>query len=353
MALHIRKLAHEGLLRQWNSVEIDYHAGLSKHRLTQINEQIKAGATGEAGIRHGPYSVIIGACSTSRIICMPSPVQSSQEEDQLIAGSVMKDLAIPPRPAVILVLQKELAQKAPDLVKIKKTIAADVGLAAALLKTVNSAAFGLSRKISSVPQAIDIVGLRNIGNIAMAMALRQQMAKNSGESLERFWDSAEKVALLCAHFARKLKGVSTDEAYTYGLFHNCGIAVLMHRFPNYREALMKANQVRDKRFTSVEELMVGTNHAIVGYFLARSWSLNESLCQAILLHHEHDVYDAEVHDNGACHNYVAIGHLSEHVHHQKLRSSEDPEWAKFHDAFLAHFGLDAEEFTNLIDSAEE
>lgn len=281
-----------------------------------------------------------------------STFMSIEHDDPRVCESVMKDLAIPPRPAVVLMLQQELAREEPDLAKIKRTIGGDVGLAASILKAVNSAAFGLPRKIGSVPQAIDIIGLRNVSNIAVAMALRQQMAKG-GASLERFWDTSEKVAQLCACLAKQLRGIGPDEAYTYGLFHNCGIAVLMHRFPNYREALIEANHTGDQRFTSIEERVVGTNHAVVGYFLARSWSLSPDLCRAILLHHELDVFTGEAKDDAACLSFVGIGHLGEHIHHRMTRTSEDLEWAKFSPAVHAHFGLDNEDFLNLVDNAEE
>lgn len=275
-----------------------------------------------------------------------------KNDDPRITESVMKDLAIPPRPAVVLMLQEELARDEPDLAKIKRTIGGDVGLAATILRAVNSAAFGLSRKIGSVPQAIDIIGLRNVSNIAVAMALRQQMTK-SGASLERFWDTSEKVAQLCAFIAKRVRGIQPDEAYTYGLFHNCGIAVLMHRFPDYRDALIEANRTGDQRFTSVEERVVGTNHAVVGYFLARSWSLNPELCRAILLHHELDVFTGEAKDDLTSLSFVGIGHLGEHIHHKMTRSSQDTEWAKFSAEVLDHFGLDNEDFLNLVDDAEE
>lgn len=273
--------------------------------------------------------------------------------DPLIAESVIKDLAIPPRPAVVVMLQEELAKDDPNLAKVKQAIAGDVGFAGAVLKTVNSAAFGLTRKITSVPQAIDIAGLRNVSNIATAMALRQMMNKSGGASLERFWDTAEKVAQLCAHIARRLRGIPPDEAYTYGLFHNSGIAVLLNRFPSYRDTLIEANaNAATQRFTAIEDRAIATNHATVGYFLARSWSLSMSLCRAILLHHEIGVVDGEAKDDGACLNYIGIGHIAEHIHHRLTRSSDDLEWAKFRDDVLRHFALDEEDFVGLVDSAE-
>lgn len=276
---------------------------------------------------------------------------NSTKEHSVVAGSVIKDLPIPPRPAVIMILQEELAKPEPELDRVKQTIAKDVGISGAMLKLVNSSAFSLSRKVTSVPQAIDIIGLRNVTNLATGIALRQQMGSGKGNSLERFWDSAEKVATLCAYLARQLRGIPPDEAYTYGLFHDCGIAVLMQHVGNYREVLAAANVAGEESFTTVEDRLIGTNHAVVGYFVARSWSLAKPLCRAIQLHHDLDAFTGEAREDVPCLNYVAIGHLSAHIHHLTMRSSIDHEWEKFGAAVLAHFGLDEEDFVNLVDNA--
>ncbi len=276
----------------------------------------------------------------------------AKNDDPAISGSVMKDLAIPPRPTVVLALQEELGKDDPNIAHVKTVIAKDVAMAGSILKAVNSAAFGLQRKIASVAQAVDILGLRNVTNIAMGVALRQQVSKGSGGSLERFWDTADKVAQLCSFLAARLRGIPPDEAYIYGLFHDCGIPILMHRFPNYRDALIEANSAAEQRFTAVEERIVGTNHAVVGYFIARSWNLPMTLCRAILLHHELDVFAGEAKDDIACLNYVAIGHLGAHIHHRMTRTTPDLEWEKFEAAILSHFGLDEEDFINLVDAAE-
>jgi HD-like signal output (HDOD) protein len=264
----------------------------------------------------------------------------------------MKGLSIPTRPSIILSLQAELGAEEPNLGRIKQEVSKDVALAGAVIRAVNSPAFGLSRKMTSINQAIDILGLKNLTNLATAIVLRQKLSAGNNQSLERFWDSAEKVAQLCAFLASRLRGISPDEAYSYGLFHDCGIAVLMHRFANYRDVLKEANVAADQRFTAVEDRSVGTNHAVVGYFLARSWSLQLSVCEAILIHHELDAFSGEAKDDSACLNFIAIGHLAAHFHHLMRRTTTDVEWVKLEPFILGHFGLDAEDCVNLFDEAE-
>ncbi|MBI5923943.1 MAG: HDOD domain-containing protein [Betaproteobacteria bacterium] len=257
-------------------------------------------------------------------------------------------LQIPPRPEVVTALMEEKTKEDPNFQRIAKLIAADVGLSAAMIKAVNSAAFGLDRKLASVPQALHLLGLKQVTSIATALVMRNLSGGKSTASLERFWDSAEKVALLCARIAKRLHGIAADEAYSYGLFHNCGIPLLLNHFPQYKEALIAANSSIEESFTACEEARVGTSHAAVGYFLTRSWNLPGDLCQAVLRHHETDVFELAKHGDHML-DFIAIGHLAEHVHHLSARNGEDTEWNKFEGAVLRHFGLSDEDYQDIVD----
>lgn len=260
-------------------------------------------------------------------------------------------LHIPPRPEVVTALMEEKTKAEPNFQRIAKLISADVGLSAAMIKAVNSAAFGLDRKLASVPQALQLLGLKQVASIATALVMRNMSGGGATASLERFWDSAEKVALICARVAKKLHGIAADEAYSYGLFHNCGIPLLLNHFPRYKDALIAANSSIEQSFTACEEAGIGTSHAAVGYFLTRSWNLPNEICQATLRHHELDVFETSKTSPGAHHmlDFIAIGHLAEHVHHLSARNGEDIEWNKFEHAVLKHFGLSDEDYQDIVE----
>lgn len=271
--------------------------------------------------------------------------------EAVLNSALQSKLRIPPRPEVVCVIQEEMRREAPDLTRIGRAIGADVGLAGALLRAVNAPVFGLTRKVSSITQAISLLGLRNAATLATALVLRGTLSQEPA-SMERFWDTAEKAAMLGAHLAGRLKGIPLDEAYSIGLFHDCGIPILMKYFPNYKATLARANHAGDRPFTQVEEEEIGTNHATVGYFLARSWNLSDTLCQAILWHHDIEVFaDPNVPD--AVRNHIGIIQLAEHIQHLAMRSAVDLEWTKFETVVRAHFALTEEDFITLVDEAEE
>jgi len=222
-----------------------------------------------------------------------------------------------------------------------------------MLKVVNSSAFGLARKATSIAQAVRLLGLRNINSIATGLALRHAMADRNDVAMERFWDTAEKVALICAELAHHLRGIPPDEAYTLGLFHDCGIPLLMMRFPGYRNTLARANRGEGDSFDRLEESDVGTHHGAVGYFVARSWHLSDALSQAILWHHDLEVFQPSGCVPETVRNFVGLVHFAEHIHHRRMRSIEDVEWTRFGDAILAHFGLGEEDYIGLVDAIED
>lgn len=263
--------------------------------------------------------------------------------------SVLRDLAIPPRPEVVTVLFEEMSKDHPDLVRVTKCIVADPGLSAGMLRAANSPFFGLSRKLSSVAQAINVLGFKHVANIATGLAIRHALkGGDKSQSFEKFWNGAEQTGLLCHFLAKSLRGMAADEAFTYGLFHDCGIPVLIQRFPAYKDALKQGSD--NGGSTRPEESVTGTSHAILGYFLTRSWLLPDHLCQAILLHHDLQAFeDRSTAD--AVRNLIGIGHLAEHIQQRWLGNAAEPEWSRFEPVVTAHFGLTDEDLSNLIEGA--
>ena len=201
------------------------------------------------------------------------------------ADKLLSTIKIPPRPAVLEEVNRERKKDDPDLRKIAQIISKDMALTAAMLKTANSPFFGLRTKVESAQQAVMTMGLSNALGIVTGITLKNAIGAKE-QSLERFWDSAEKVANVATYLSGKVPGVPKELAYMYGLFRDCGIPIMMQKFPEYIKTLMKANTGSKLAFTSIEDEAHATNHATLGYLLAKSWSLPNSICQAVLNHHE-------------------------------------------------------------------
>ncbi|MBP9799940.1 MAG: HDOD domain-containing protein [Sterolibacterium sp.] len=261
------------------------------------------------------------------------------------AEKALKGVNIPPRPAVLNEINAELQKDNPDVGKLASRIASDVALSAAILKVVNSPYFGLRSKVASVPAAVQLMGMRNVKSIVTGLLLKTTLS-GGAVSLERFWDSAEKVAKISSFIATRLPRGPRDEAYTMGLFRECGIPLLMQRFPDYKETLKVAGG--DPRpMTAVEEERHGTNHAVIGYMVAKTWGLPEVLSEALQRHHDASVFDEGDSASAGVRTLVAINYLAEYLNDTSMRMRDNPQWNSVAEQVLDHLGFNSGEFEEL------
>lgn len=111
-------------------------------------------------------------------------------------------------------LQMEMTMPNVCMDTIMAIIAKDVGLSGSILKVVNSPFFGLRNKITSIKQALSLLGIANVTNIVNSLSIRSSLTDSAIIEMTYFWDNAIDVAMVCAAISR-LTGVSSpDEAYT-------------------------------------------------------------------------------------------------------------------------------------------
>lgn len=265
--------------------------------------------------------------------------------------SMLQGISIPPQPQIMVDLQME--QLAPDctIQGITRLISRDVGLSGSIIKTVNSSFFGLKNKISTVQQACQLLGIDCVVNIVNALSIRGELSDEEIVGLGLFWDSATDVAMMAANIAKQIGVHAPDEAYTLGLFHNCGIPLLMERFPNYGDVMREAYASPAPRIIDVENRVLHTNHAVVGYYVARSWNLPAYLCEAIHDHHSAmEIFADQDYPDTRKKNLLAILKMAEHLCglYRTLGGEEtDREWEQLQDDILIYVGLTAYEFQNL------
>lgn len=265
------------------------------------------------------------------------------------ASRIINSIAIPPRPVALTQLLEENHKDDPDLRRIGKIIGDDVGLSAAVLKTVNSPFFGLRQKIGSVPQAVNVLGQRNVCNLVTGLSLRNSLSGNA-PSMERFWDGAARVATVSSYISARVPDVPREEAHLFGLFRDCGMPLLMQRFPDYQDTLQLAHASANKIFTAVEEDRHATSHATVGFLLARSWCLPEPVCEGILHHHDYSIlesHDSAIHPRARA--LVATARLAEHIAGVAQRLNDDNEWLRVSGLVLDYLALSQDEVAELTE----
>ena len=274
---------------------------------------------------------------------MSTPARSEPNLEQAVKG-----VNIPSCPAVLAQLMDELRQPSVSGKHIAALIGRDVGLAAMVVKSANSPFFGSGRRIASIDEAIRLLGFGMLTNLVQEALLRSAIAE-PGAALERFWDNSCYTAAASALIARKTGCARPETAYTFGLFHDCGIPLLVKRFPNYKQVLGTANQATGRWFTDVEDDALGTNHATIGYILARSWGLTENVCQAILCHHDYSVLIEDSALEPESRTLIAVNVVAEYIAGTHLRTRRDAEWDKGREPAAHFLGYPLTELEDLAD----
>lgn len=261
------------------------------------------------------------------------------------AVQALNGIHIPPCPDVLMAIMSKVNNPNSELADIAHSIQQDAGVVAPLLKLVNSPFLGLGGKVTSVYQAISVLGLRGTISLLQNVVLRQSLGGNLPK-FEKFWERSGLTAKIASELAIRIPGVSPDDAYIAALFHDCGIPVLMQKYPDYRETVMSMGKA-GKAICDVENDYYSTSHAVVGNLLGRTWFLPSHVCKAILYHHDPTIFSSPgEHASTDARNLIGLIHMAECIADEHLLHHSQ-EWNLFKRDVLTFFEMPEQEFFEL------
>ena len=131
---------------------------------------------------------------------------------------VIKGFEIPPKPILHLRVIDLLNGEDPDVEEIATLIKQDISLSYKLLRVTNSPGIGIIRKISSIQQAIMLLGLKEVRNWMHVLALREIGNEVSGGRTQALVDYSLTRAKMCELLAKEKGRENADEYFLAGLF---------------------------------------------------------------------------------------------------------------------------------------
>ncbi len=200
---------------------------------------------------------------------------------------------LPSAPAVAMRVL-ELSRSADvSLGELAETISSDPALSARILRFVNSPMAGGPRQISSLNQAVCLIGLRGVQMITLPFSLVSLDAETSCKSFDhnRFWSRSLACAVAASTIAQKTKKHSTDEAFVTGLLSRIGQLVLTCGIPDKYEQVLQRAADQPCELLAVEREIIGATHVEIGARLLEEWQLPESIWRTI--GHYHNVGAAD------------------------------------------------------------
>jgi len=190
------------------------------------------------------------------------------------------EIDIPSQPDALVKLSLLLAEDEINLGAVTALIEADMALAAAMLKAVNSSLYGLKGRVQSVHQAITYLGTREIAAITFEMGLRA--AFPPAAELEPLWQRAARRGLLMGRLGQRLS-LDAWAAHSAGLFEECGKAVLFRHAADHYKSMLRA-ATSDLELLALERTGFGVSHDALGAALCESWGLDLAAVASVRHH---------------------------------------------------------------------
>jgi HD-like signal output (HDOD) protein len=246
-----------------------------------------------------------------------------------------------------------MAEPYPDINAIAECISKDIAVSAAVLKTINSPLYGLSRTVTDIKMSVNYIGIYGVIMLVTGSLIKKSFdPKNCSIDLELFWTVTTDISSATVAIGKLFKkNIAMDKLSSLGLFHGCGIPVMAMRYNNYQEIVDQTILNPKLSLIEFEEVNFHANHATIGYYVASSWRLPKDVCQIILQHHERDYLDKL---NGSPEqDLFAILKLAEHVTSLKYMGCPSPDWAYLEEASLSVLAINKEDLTEVITQITE
>ncbi len=262
-------------------------------------------------------------------------ITDSLRSDVLQAGDVphsdlqqiLESAQLPALPQTAIRLL-ELSQDASNgPAEYARPIEADAGLMGQVLRFVNSSYFGFTREVSSVKQALALVGVRTIKNFALWSAVFSLVPdpKFGPFDLKKLWQDSLRRAVFARILGKSLQLANAEDLFAAALLQDMAIPLLLKELPEQYEGLIERRGVEGLRLSQLEQELFGWDHAQAAAALVRNWKLPEEFATLIERHPNLDeLLDIDPPQlDAAC---VALASL--------LPACRDDEWTE-RDEFLA------------------
>ncbi len=182
-------------------------------------------------------------------------------------------------PKVLLSIQNLMKEDEPDIMAISALVKEDIALYTLFLSAANSPWMGLTQPATSIEHAIMLMGLDRIYSMVQAMTIRNAF---KGTALkEIFWTAAIDVASICSDLAHRFSGLDRNQAYSIGMLHNAGIAIMLNNHKNFNDFIKKNDTLATPQLCACERQEFGTDHYLQGALMAKNWSLSEDVILTI------------------------------------------------------------------------
>jgi putative nucleotidyltransferase with HDIG domain len=197
--------------------------------------------------------------------------------------------SLPSIPSIYTDIVAEMESSDPSINKIGDIISKDVSMTAKILQIVNSAFFGLFRKISSPKEAVVMLGTDTIKTLVLSVKIFTEFSQKrfSWFSINTLFNHSLSVSMYAKTIANN-ENLDKNLVYSSmmaGLLHDLGKLILATNFNSTYKQVLAETRHSDKNLWDLEYEAFGTSHAEIGAYLMGLWRLEKPVIEAIAFHH--------------------------------------------------------------------
>ncbi len=206
--------------------------------------------------------------------------------------TVISSDALPTLPNVATKLIALVSKEETTLQDIAKLISQDVALTAKILKVSNSAFYCFRQQISSINQAVSILGINAVRSLVLSFSFFTMGSgkKKSLFNFTQFWERSLTAAVSAKLILEKVDNANTEEIFISGLLQNLGELILARTIPEQYNQILQQAAENKQDIGEIEQEQLGIHHSEVGYEIAKRWGFPNALLEPMLYQNDPDAY---------------------------------------------------------------
>ena len=212
---------------------------------------------------------------------------------------------LPPMPIVAVKVLELLQDSDTSINELAQAISLDAAVSARLLKIANSSLYSGLRQITTLNNALVLLGERTVRSLVLASSM-SSVNKSYGLLEKMLWEESVGCALAARYLSSKLNVSNSDEAFLAGLFSNLGKIIRNNNDPERYRELVEAVYNGAGDYLTLEQEVFSAPYSMVGAAVLNSWEIAPLLVEAVHCHMDlQGVEDKEVTDLAAIVNVAS------------------------------------------------
>lgn len=205
-----------------------------------------------------------------------------------VLSTVLSSGTLPTLAPVASKLVEVSAQDEVTIAQIATLVSKDISLSAKILKVVNSAFYSFPQKISTIHQAVSILGIDAVRNLAFSFSFLAIEGHSNKDLFDyrAFWKHSLAAAVSAKLIGAKAQCKNLEQFFIGGLLQNAGQLFLARTFPERYAQVLATVEKNTSPLPRIEREMIGADHCFIGAEVFKEWRYPEIISRTIRSHHE-------------------------------------------------------------------